>query len=142
MIRLTLVLLAWDTSVDGQSIPMCQSVPVGGLEREFIALPSVLALVWRLSASVADLAASLAAPRLGHFERLRGVSGSLLVIVHCRREFHAVDTCGWVSMGTSNTVTVALDINTVAHDFADFCLHSQRLRCIIDAMLSSPVMSP
>lgn len=94
MARLTLILLAWNTSVDRQSVPVHQSVPVGGLEREFIALPSLLVLVRRLSAAVAHLAASLAAPRLGHFESLRGVSGSPLVPVHCRREFHAVDPCG------------------------------------------------
>lgn len=92
-LKLTLILHAWDTSVDWQSVPVRHSIPLGGLEREFIALPSLLVLVRRLSASVADLAASLATPRLGHFERIRRVPCSPLVPVHCGRELHAVDAC-------------------------------------------------
>jgi len=108
MVRLTLILHTWDTSIDRQSVSVHHSVPVGGLERELIALPSPLLLVRRLGASVADLATSLASPLLGDFERLGRVTGSLLVIVHRRGEFHAVDACGRVSMSGLSAVMVPL----------------------------------
>jgi hypothetical protein len=109
MVRLTRALLEWDTSIDRQSVPVHHSIPIGGLEREFIALPSLLFLVRWLSASVVGLIAGHTTPRLGHFKCLRGVLVSPLVPLHCRRELHAIYTCDRVSKGTLNTDMIPLD---------------------------------
>ena len=92
MVRLTLVLNARDTSINRHSAcGLHHPGPIGGLEREFVALPNLL--VRRLAAPVVDLAAGRSTPRLSDCERLRALLGSPLIPPHWRRESHAVDAC-------------------------------------------------
>ena len=77
MVALTLVLHAWNASVDRRSVR--QFVRLDGLKWELITFPGVLLPVRWLSASIVDLAASSTVPVLLRRERRISVPDGLLI---------------------------------------------------------------